>query len=133
PGGLTFRAPSLTRGRLTTAAGVSLRGGDGQVACPRSHPNPQWRTVGAPGPLSFGCRDAGVRVAPFRGHRPRPAPANASGGAPRGWRQPASMTRDAAESGSKGVQNTIVFRKEDYIHSRTAYGAITSQRGCVQR
>ena len=86
-----------------------MRAGGGQPLVARIALNLRGARARAPGPLSFGCRDAGVRVAPFRDHRPRSAPTNASGGAPRGSRQPASMTRDVAESGSKGVRIMIII------------------------
>ncbi len=43
---------------------------------------PSGARISAPGPLGFGCLGAGVRVAPFRSHRPRSAPPNASGRRP---------------------------------------------------
>ena len=74
------RWPDLSGPRrgLSTAAGASLRAGDGQVARQRSHPNPQWRTAGAPGPCSFGCREGVSVFAPsFPGHRPLSQPRDA--------------------------------------------------------
>jgi hypothetical protein len=65
----TFRV----RLTLSTAAGPDGTPAMG-IAFGHRHPGPQWRAAGAPGPCSFGCLGAGVRVAPFRDHRPRSAP-----------------------------------------------------------
>ena len=87
-----------------------MHAGGGQPLMARIALNLRGARARGPGPLSFGCFSAGVRVAPCCSHRPRSALQDASRSAPRGSRQPASMTRDVAESGSKVVRIVIFIK-----------------------
>ena len=85
---LLFRLPSLSGAEASPPLGdhrQRLADGNRRTALPPWVPSDA--RARAPGPCSFGCFGAGVRVAPFPNHRPRSAPQDASGGAPRGSRR----------------------------------------------